>query len=365
MTITVHSASGRTTARRGGLGHQKLLHGCKSLPATWVRRFAALGATTVVELVRVEGLEKKYLSFRHEIHALNGLDLTVERGDVFGFLGPNGAGKTTTIRILATILSPTAGVAEVDGHDTRREALAVRALVGYVPENPGAYPLLSGLENLVYWGRLQGIDRATTRNRARSLMAELGLEEAANQKLKSYSHGMRKRLSVAQALIHDPLVLLLDEPTGGLDPQGIRFFRDLIGRLTQQGKTVFLSSHLLTEVEQTCRTIGVIDRGRMLAVGSMDTILKKAGETLAMGVLIQCDPPSDKVLRILADLVGVRNVTRTPHGLHVETAREPDIVDQIVRILVSGEVRIRAVTPSETSLEAAYLSILGVESDER
>ena len=309
--------------------------------------------------IRVQGLRKRYPAFRKPFDALSGVDLAVPRGGGFGFLGPNGAGKTTTIRILATILLPTAGTAEVGGHDTQREPMEVRALVGYMPENAGGYPLLSGLRNLRYWARLQDVDGHAGRERAKALLAEVGLGEASDRKVKTYSHGMRKRLLMAAALINDPEILLLDEPAGGLDPQGIRFFRDLIHGLRSKGKTVFLSSHILSEVEHTCDTIGIIQKGKMIAMDRVETIRQRVGAVTPARLEVECDPPGSPTIGALQRVPRVRAIYPMPAGILIEADPGADIADEVTRILVNDRVRIRALRPSEPSLEDAFLSLLG------
>jgi len=309
--------------------------------------------------IHVAGLKKRYSGFRHPVDALAGVDFEVARGDVFGFLGPNGAGKTTTLRILATVLTPSGGTAEVDGHDILREPMSVRGVVGYMPEKPGAYPLLTGLQNLVYWGRLQDMDGSNLRDRAKTLLAELGLEEAADRKVKTYSHGMSKRLLLAQALIHDPSILLLDEPAGGLDPQGIRFFRDLVRKLQGEGKTIFLSSHILSEVEQTCTTVGIINRGRMVVVDRMDALRQEIAASGMTRIEVECDIPAPPVVQELMRVPKVRMIYQLPDGIRVEAEPGADVADEVTRVLVTNHVRIRAVKPTEVTLEDAFMSLLG------
>jgi ABC-type multidrug transport system ATPase subunit len=293
------------------------------------------------------------------VDALQGIDFDVPKGEVFGFLGPNGAGKTTTLRILATVLSPSGGTARVDGHDILRDPMAVRGSVGYVPESSGAYPLMTGHQNLVYWGHLQDMDGPGLKDRARALLGELGLEEAADRKVKTYSHGMRKRLLVAQALIHDPPILLLDEPAGGLDPQGILFFRNLLRKLQEQGKTIFLSSHLLSEVERTCGTIGIIHKGKMIAVDRMEALQHRIGAAAPTRVVVECDIPTQSVVQQLAAIPKVKIVYTLQDGIRVEAESGVDITDEVTRILVANQIRIRAIKPMEPTLEDAFMSLLG------
>ncbi len=315
--------------------------------------------TATTTAIHVEGLRKRYAGFRSAVEALQGVDFDVPKGEVFGFLGPNGAGKTTTLRILATVLSPTGGTAVVDGHDIRKDPMAVRGSVGYMPEKSGAYPLMTGYQNLVYWGHLQDMDGYGLKDRARALLNELGLEEAADRKVKTYSHGMSKRLLMAQALIHDPPILLLDEPAGGLDPQGIRFFRDLVKKLQGDGKTIFLSSHILSEVEQTCTTVGIIHKGRMLVVDKMDALRHRIGASGPALVDIECDLPPLPVVQQIQAIPKVKTVYQLPDGIRVEAEPGADVADEVARVLVTNRVRLRAVKPAGTTLEDAFMSLLG------
>ena len=309
--------------------------------------------------IHVQGLRKRYGGFRSAVDALQGVDFDVPKGEVFGFLGPNGAGKTTTLRILATTLTPSGGTAVVDGHDVQKEPMAVRGAVGYMPEKSGAYPLMSGYKNLVYWGHLQDMDGSGLKDRARALLTELGLEEAADRKVKTYSHGMNRRLLMAQALIHDPPILLLDEPAGGLDPQGIRFFRDLVKKIQGERKTIFLSSHILSEVEQTCTTVGIIQKGKMLAVDKMDALRHRIGASGPALVDIECDLPTPPVVQQIMAIPKVKMVYQLPDGIRVEAEPGADIADEVARVLVTNRVKLRAVKPAGTTLEDAFMSVLG------
>ncbi len=315
--------------------------------------------TSALPAIHVQALRKRYSGFRSGVDALQGVDFDVPRGEVFGFLGPNGAGKTTTLRILATVLAPSGGTASVNGHDIAEDPMAVRGDVGYMPEKSGAYPLMTGFQNLVYWGHLQDMDGPRLKERARTLLTELGLEEAADRKVKTYSHGMSRRLLMAQALVHDPPILLLDEPAGGLDPQGIRFFRDLVRRLQGEGKTIFLSSHILSEVEQTCTAVGIIHKGKMLAVDKMDALRHRIGASALTRVEVECDIPSQPVVQQLMAIPRVKMVYQLPDGIRVEAESGADVADDVARVLVTNHVRLRAVKPTEATLEDAFMSVLG------
>jgi ABC-2 type transport system ATP-binding protein len=200
--------------------------------------------------------------------AVRSVSLRVEAGEVMGFLGPNGSGKTTTIRLLMGLLRPTSGRAAILGRDCHAESVALKREVGYLPDEPFLYPYLSGLEILELVAGLHGFDRAEARRRAGDLAERLGLGAAAGAYSVTYSLGMKKRLALAMALIHDPRVLIMDEPTNGLDPKGAREMRATIAELAAGGRTIFLSTHLLDAAEKLCHRVAIIRDGALSAVGA-------------------------------------------------------------------------------------------------
>jgi ABC-2 type transport system ATP-binding protein len=200
--------------------------------------------------------------------AVNGLSLRVEAGEVMGFLGPNGSGKTTTIRLLMGLLRPTSGRAAILGRDCHAEAVALKREVGYLPDEPFLYPYLTGLEILELVAGLHGFPRDESRRRAGGLAERLGLGAAAGAYSVTYSLGMKKRLALAMALIHEPRVLIMDEPTNGLDPKGAREMRATIAELATSGCTIFLSTHLLEAAEKLCHRVAIIRDGALQAVGA-------------------------------------------------------------------------------------------------
>ncbi len=200
--------------------------------------------------------------------AVRDLSLRVERGEVMGFLGPNGSGKTTTIRLLMGLLKPTSGRASILGRDCHTDAVALKRDVGYLPEDPFLYPYLSGLEVLELVAGLHGFRRHEARRRAAAAAERFGLGTHAGAYTITYSLGMRKRLALAAGLIHEPAVLILDEPTNGLDPRGARDMRDLIATLAEQGRTILLSTHLLDAAERICHRVAIIRDGAMQALGA-------------------------------------------------------------------------------------------------
>ena len=207
--------------------------------------------------------------------AVRRLALAVDKGEVFGFLGPNGAGKTTTIRMMMGILVPTDGRITIDGLDCQADRVQVKQRVGYLPDNPIFYDYLRGREILAFVGEMHGQPRDEAQRRTATLLDELALEEAAEEFAVNYSTGMKKKLGLACALIHDPAVLILDEPTNGLDPRAARHVQERIRLSAAQGKTIFLSTHLLDMAERLCGRVGIIDKGDLVAVGPLKDLQDK------------------------------------------------------------------------------------------
>lgn len=210
-------------------------------------------------------------SLREEaVRALDGLDLSVRRGEVFGLLGPNGSGKSTAIKLLLGLIAPSAGSCEVAGHPSA--SLEARRRVGYLPEMPDFYRFLSGSELVTFYARLSGLPRREVAGRVEQTLRWVGLEEAAGRAVGTYSKGMLQRIGLAQAIVHDPEVVLLDEPTAGVDPLGAAAMGELIRKLRARGKTVLISSHLLAHIEELCDRVAILHRGRKIAEGTVDEL---------------------------------------------------------------------------------------------
>jgi ABC-2 type transport system ATP-binding protein len=219
-------------------------------------------------MITFDGLSKQYGQFS----AVRDLTFSVAGGEVFGFLGPNGAGKTTTIRMLMGILVPSSGRAAIDGLDCQTERVEVKRRVGYLPDSPIFYDFLRGREILEFVGEMHGQPRPQAQGNAERLLTELALTEAAEEYAVNYSMGMKKKLGLACALIHDPSVLILDEPTNGLDPRAAREVQELLRDCAAHGKTIFLSTHLLDMAERICTRLGIIHKGELVAVGALETL---------------------------------------------------------------------------------------------
>ena len=228
-------------------------------------------------MIRFAGLRKTY----GPLVAVDDLDFEVEPGRVFGFLGRNGAGKTTTIRMMMGLLEPTAGTVTLDGHDIAREPEAAKAITGYLPDRPNLYDKLTSLEYLRFVGGLYGLGTHDAKARGLSLLEEFRLADRAHELIETFSHGMKQRLALAGALIHQPRVLVLDEPIVGLDPQGAVELRRLLGRLAEAGVTIFMSTHSLPVAEELCHRIAIIDRGALVALGTLAELRARAAGSTA------------------------------------------------------------------------------------
>jgi ABC-2 type transport system ATP-binding protein len=228
-------------------------------------------------LIEARNLTKRY-GDKIAVHPIN---FDVYSGEVFGFLGPNGAGKTTTLKMIVGLLQPTSGTVHVAGYDVQMQSRLAKAACGYVPDTPNLYAKLTGRELLRFVGELYDLDRKQTAHRMEELLRMFELTSAADDTIDSYSHGMQQKTSLAAALMHDPRVLILDEPTVGLDPKSARLIKDILRQLADRGAAVMLSTHILEIAERMCDRIGIINKGQLIAVGTMDQLrmLDKTGQT--------------------------------------------------------------------------------------
>jgi len=292
-------------------------------------------------LVEAAGLTKRYGS---RITAVDALDLNVHRGEVYGLLGPNGAGKTTTLKMLLGLIRPTSGVARVLGEEPGTPSALAR--VGALVESPAFYPYLSGRDNLAGMARLSGVH--ASKCRVEEALEQVGLTSRAGDRFKKYSTGMKQRLGVAAALIKDPELLILDEPTNGLDPKGIAEMRDLIRSLGWGERTVLLSSHMMGEVERICDRVGVIRSGRLVAEGPV-------AELRGQGGLLVKAEPLERAAEVAASIAGGEGVEVEDGMLRLVV--DPGRASEIARELVSAGVEVIELRPAQHSLEEAFFQL--------
>lgn len=299
--------------------------------------------------IAIEKLTKTYSSSRlgrPPFVALSGLSLTVERGEIFGFLGPNGAGKTTTLKILLGLVRATSGTAMLLGKPAGD--VETRRRVGFLPESPYFYDYLTAEEFLAFYGQLAGLDRAGIAPRISTLLELVGLVDARTRQLRKFSKGMLQRIGLAQALIHDPELVILDEPMTGLDPIGRKQVRDLILSLRDRGKTVFFSTHILPDVEMICDRVGVVMKGRLLASGRVEDLLRQ-GHTQSVEIVCQDFNAEDSTT---VQSYATRILQRERQCLVV--LPNADLVDSMVTEIRKQGGRLLSVTPHKASLEDLF-----------
>lgn len=310
-------------------------------------------------VIATRGLTKRYGT----TIAVNGLDLKVWPGEVFGLLGPNGAGKTTTILMLLGLSEPTAGQARVLGLDPTRQPLEVKRRVGYMPDSVGFYGGLTGAQNLRYTARLNGLDRAAGDRRAGELLEQVGLADAADDPVDTYSRGMRQRLGVADALVKDPPVLILDEPTIAIDPEGVAQMLELIRSLAARGVAMLLSSHLLHQVQSVCDRVGIFVAGRMVASGKMEELAAQI-DTGPVVVEVRTSGEVDEATRVLREIPGVKSCEVDPAqpGVLVVTAEADEVVPRLANRMVHAELPIQHFRRRGQELDELYRRWFGEQT---
>ena len=254
----------------------------------------------MVTVLRCEGLRKRF----GDRTAVDGVGFTIAAGEAYGLLGPNGAGKTTTISMLCGLLRPDAGEVAVDGHRMDAEPFAAKALIGYVPQDLALYPDLSARENLEFFGRMQGLVRADLRARVAEALDVAQLADRADDRVEAYSGGMKRRLNIAVGLLHRPRLLVLDEPTVGVDPQSRAAILDTVEALNREGMALLYTSHYMEEVERVCHRIGVMDQGRLIAEGTHDELIAMVDADGAPPAPVVVEPPRATLESVFLHLTG-------------------------------------------------------------
>ena len=307
-------------------------------------------------IIQTAGLRRTFKGRGGEVEAVAGVDLSVAAGDIFGFLGPNGAGKTTTLRILATLLPPTAGTARVAGFDVARQPREVRTRIGYVAQSGGSYRESTGREELVIQGRLFGMTKAEAGARAVEILAALDLLDAADRTCKTYSGGMRRRLNIGIGMVHRPAVLFLDEPTTGLDPHARARLWEEIRKLRETGTTVFLTTHYLEEADALCDRLAIIDHGKIVAEGTPDELKHEiAGDVLTVGV----NGHGEQVVQLLEKQPYVREACLEDGLVRLYVDRGETAVPNVLRLLDSHGLAPSTMDLHRPSLDDVFLKKTG------
>lgn len=298
--------------------------------------------------IEIEGLSKVFGFGDERTVAVDSLELSVDDGEVFGFLGPNGAGKTTTVQMLMQIIYPTSGTARLLGKPLGD--MEVRAGIGYLPELFQFHPFLKADEFLDFHGRLYGMSSAERKRRIPEVLKLIGLDENARSRIRTFSKGMLQRIGIGQAIINEPELLFLDEPTSALDPIGRRDVRDLIMRLKDKGTTIFLNSHLLSEVEMTCDRIGILNKGKLVKVSKMQALISPSP-----CVDIKVDKVTDEMLERIRTIA--TDVEWSGDSLSV-TLEDEEQINELANIIMDSGATLREFTPRQQALEESFVQAI-------
>lgn len=308
--------------------------------------------------ITLSNVHKTFSGGSKSIHALQGVDLQVPHGEVFGFLGPNGAGKTTTLRILTTLLPFEEGEAFVAGFDVKKDSQNVRKSIGYVSQKGGSDPAATGWENLVLQGRLYGLSKETATSNAETLIENFTLKECIYRLVETYSGGQKRRLDIALAMMHQPKILFLDEPTNGLDPQSRNNLWSKILELKQKGITIFLTSHYLDEVDALADSLAIIDHGKIVAVGSPSSLKKQiSGDIVSVGIT---KDSHDFVTALLKNSnIPFKEIKSEEQELRVYVDKGSSALPQILRLLDQANIHFETIQMSVPSLNDVFLKKTG------
>ncbi|MBS7610892.1 ABC transporter ATP-binding protein [Candidatus Bathyarchaeota archaeon] len=298
-------------------------------------------------------LTKIYKSEEKTVVAVDSLNLNVEKGLVFGLLGPNGAGKTTLIMMLTGLTLPTSGSGKVLGYDIVKESLQIRRKVGLLPDPFGFYDHLTAEQNLEYIAALNDISKAERKKRVKEVLTAVGLYEVKDRKVGGFSRGMKQRLGIAQALIKDPELLIFDEPTAGLDPEGARAFREQVGRLSKEGKTIMLSTHLLFEVGPLCNYIAIIDRGKLIVQGRVRELVEKMMVEEGYRIRVKATGDVQTLITNIAQLNEVSEVKREGDTILIKANR--DVRSDVNKIALSLGLEVLSLQIEEPTLEDLFM----------
>lgn len=291
--------------------------------------------------------------------AVKDVTFSVGKGEAFGLLGPNGAGKSTTIAMICGLLPYESGDILIDGLSVKKEPRNVKKIIGIVPQEIALYPTMTAHDNLLFWGRMYGLTRAQGKKRAKVVLEIIGLQDRAKHKVETFSGGMKRRLNIGAALMHEPELLIMDEPTVGIDPQSRNHILETVKHLNQEGMTVIYTSHYMEEVENLCDRIGIVDEGKIIALGKKEELC----ETLAKGIVIhlQVDSLNEKWRKELEDMANVEQVVAhaEKNMLEIVVTNHPNIVSDIIASAVKSHVKVLSFERKEPNLESLFLQLTG------
>ncbi len=308
-------------------------------------------------IVEVKDLVKQYPGAAEP--SVRGISFGVLQGEVFSLLGPNGAGKTTTLSMLACLLTPSGGEARIGGHSVRTAALAVKRALGVVPQDIALYPTLSARENLHFWGQMYGLGGAELKRRTEEVLETVGLRDRANDRVEKYSGGMKRRINIAAGLLHRPQVVLMDEPTVGIDPQSRRSILDMVKALNAQGMTVLYTTHYMEEAQELSHRIGIIDHGKLIALGTLDELARLVGQNDEVELHLAAETTPPELLAALAAVEGVKQVDTLDHTVRLMAQDGNAALPALITVANRQGVRVTDVRIKEPNLEAVFLHLTG------
>jgi len=306
-------------------------------------------------ILEVHDLVKKYGDFT----AVKGISFDIKEGEIFSLLGPNGAGKTTTISVLSTLYAPTSGDAIVGGHSVSKEPMAVRQLIGVVPQDLALYDDLTARENLSFWGQMYSLSGKALKTRIGEVLEQIGLTDKANQRVKTYSGGMKRRVNIGIGLLHKPRLLFMDEPTVGIDPQSRRAILDSVKDLNKQGMTVLYTTHYMEEAQEISDRVGIIDHGDLIALGTQVELTHQVGENDTLILHIGEGEGAEALAEAVKTLPSVLKADVGDHTVIVIAPEAEDILAPVVTKANEIGVKIRSVDIQEPNLEAVFLHLTG------
>ncbi len=304
-------------------------------------------------VVEVKELVKKY----GELAAVDKVSFNIAEGELFGLLGPNGAGKTTTISIISCLLEPTAGDVLVDGNSVKSHPNKVKNLLGVVPQEIALYPTLTALENLKFWGRMYGLSESILSKRIEEVLEIAGLVDRAKERIETYSGGMKRRINIAAGILHQPKVLLMDEPTVGIDPQSRNHILETVKQLNADGTTIIYTSHYMEEVEVLCDRVAIIDHGKIIAQGNKDELKKIVGNLDV--IEISLDKIADETIDSINSIELVDRVNRSDGKIEVLSEEGDEVLAQVITVLNNFGTHIASIEVKEPNLESVFLHLTG------
>jgi ABC-2 type transport system ATP-binding protein len=306
-------------------------------------------------ILEVQNLVKQYGDFT----AVKGISFDIQEGEIFSLLGPNGAGKTTTISMLSTLYMPTSGDAMIGGHSVTKNPMAVKQVIGVVPQELALYEDLTARENLIFWGQMYGLSGKPLSSRVDEVLEQVGLTDKAKNRVRTYSGGMKRRVNIGVGLLHKPRLLFMDEPTVGIDPQSRRAILDTVRDLNQQGMTVLYTTHYMEEAQELSDRVAIIDHGELIALGTQKELTQQVGhtETLILHIAESDDP--EALANSLKDLHDVLEANVTDHEVSIITPDAEDILASVVSKANERGIKIRSIDIREPNLEAVFLHLTG------